>query len=247
MKLVSLLPNILTISNAVCGVLSIVFIADYLDHSFPKEVSYFIAFLLIVVACVFDFLDGFVARLTNSSSKIGLQLDSFSDLISFSIAPSFLMFDVMQNSERFMSSMIEEGSLTPYFSFLLIPFAMYRLARFNDSISMINFQGLPTPAVGLFFMGLPLLPIDLTHTIIITLIIIFSFLMVSSIKFYSIKINIRENRRFLLFLLILYGIVSLGLIIAKIDLLSFFSISIIIYVLLNLVLVIFRTIGFNQS
>ena len=247
MKLVSLLPNILTISNAVCGVLSIVFIADYLDHSFPKEVSYFIAFLLIVVACVFDFLDGFVARLTNSSSKIGLQLDSFSDLISFSIAPSFLMFDVMQNSERFMSSMIEEGSLIPYFSFLLIPFAMYRLARFNDSISMINFQGLPTPAVGLFFMGLPLLPIDLTHTIIITLIIIFSFLMVSSIKFYSIKINMRENRRFLLFLLILYGIVSLGLIIAKIDLLSFFSISIIIYVLLNLVLVIFRTIGFNQS
>ena len=247
MKLVSLLPNILTISNAVCGVLSIVFIADYLDHSLPKEVSYFIAFLLIVVACVFDFLDGFVARLTNSSSKIGLQLDSFSDLISFSIAPSFLMFDVMQNSERFMSSMIEEGSLTPYFSFLLIPFAMYRLARFNDSISMINFQGLPTPAVGLFFMGLPLLPIDLTHTIIITLIIIFSFLMVSSIKFYSIKINIRENRRFLLFLLILYGIVSLGLIIAKIDLLSFFSISIIIYVLLNLVLVIFRAIGFNQS
>ena len=247
MKLVSLLPNILTISNAVCGVLSIVFIADYLDHSFPKEVSYFIAFLLIVVACVFDFLDGFVARLTNSSSKIGLQLDSFSDLVSFSIAPSFLMFDVMQNSERFMSTMIEEGSLTPYFSFLLIPFAMYRLARFNDGISMINFQGLPTPAVGLFFMGLPLLPIDLTHTIIITLIIIFSFLMVSSIKFYSIKINIRENRRFLLFLLILYGIVSLGLIIAEIDLLSFFSISIIIYVLLNLVLVIFRAIGFNQS
>ena len=247
MKLVSLLPNILTISNAVCGVLSIVFIADYLDHSFPKEVSYFIAFLLIVVACVFDFLDGFVARLTNSSSKIGLQLDSFSDLVSFSIAPSFLMFDVMQNSERFMSSMIEEGSLIPYFSFLLIPFAMYRLARFNDSISMINFQGLPTPAVGLFFMGLPLLPIDLTHTIIITLIIIFSFLMVSSIKFYSIKTNIRENRRFLLFLFIMYGIVSLGLIIAKIDLLSFFSISIIIYVLLNLILVIFRAIGFNQS
>ena len=50
------------------------------------------------------------------------------------------MFDVMQNSERFMSSMIEEGSLIPYFSFLLIPFAMYRLARFNDSISMVNFQ-----------------------------------------------------------------------------------------------------------
>ena len=239
MKLISLLPNILTISNGICGVLSIVFITDYLDHSFPKEVSYFIAFLLVLIACMFDFFDGFVARLTNSSSKIGIQLDSFSDLISFSIAPSFLMFDIMQNSERFMSSTIEEGSLIPYFSFLLIPFAMYRLARFNGSNSMINFQGLPTPAVGLFFMSLPFLPIDLTHTIIIILIIIFSFLMVSSIEFYSLKINLKDNIRFLLILLMLYVIVFVGLMVIKEDLLSFFSISIIIYVALNLVLKIF--------
>ena len=239
MKLNSLLPNILTISNGICGVLSIVFITDYLDHTFPKEVSYFIAFLLIFIACIFDFFDGFVARLTNSSSKIGIQLDSFSDLISFSIAPSFLMFDIMQNSERFMSSVLDEGSLIPYFSFLLIPFAMYRLARFNGSVSTINFQGLPTPAVGLFFMSLPFLPIDLTHTIILILIIIFSFLMVSSIEFYSIKINVKDNIRFLIILLMLYVIVFLGLIIIEEDLLSFFSISIIVYVTLNLILKIF--------
>ena len=239
MKLISLLPNILTISNGICGVLSIVFITDYLDHSFPKEVSYFIAFLLVFIACIFDFFDGFVARLTNSSSKIGIQLDSFSDLISFSIAPSFLMFDIMQNSERFMGSTLDEGSLIPYFSFLLIPFAMYRLARFNGGVSMINFQGLPTPAVGLFFMSLPFLPIDLTHSIIIILIVVSSFLMVSSIEFYSIKINIKNNMRFILILLMLYLIVFIGLIIIEEDLLSFFSISIIIYVALNLVLKIF--------
>jgi len=239
LKLNSLLPNILTISNGICGVLSIVFITDYLDHTFPKEVSYFIAFLLIFIACIFDFFDGFVARLTNSSSKIGIQLDSFSDLISFSIAPSFLMFDIMQNSERFMSSVLDEGSLIPYFSFLLIPFAMYRLARFNGSVSTINFQGLPTPAVGLFFMSLPFLPIDLTHTIILILIIIFSFLMVSSIEFYSIKINVKDNMRFLIILLMLYVIVFLGLITIEEDLLSFFSISIIVYVTLNLILKIF--------
>ena len=149
------------------------------------------------------------------------------------------MFDVMQNSERLMSSTLEEGSLIPYFSFLLIPFAMYRLARFNSGISMINFQGLPTPAVGLFFMSLPFLQIDLSHTILIILIIIFSFLMVSSIEFYSIKINVKDNMRFLLILLMLYVIVFLGLIIIEEDLLSFFSISIIIYVTLNLVLKIF--------
>ena len=116
---------------------------------------------------------------------------------------------------------------------------MYRLARFNSGISMINFQGLPTPAVGLFFMSLPFLQIDLSHTILIILIIIFSFLMVSSIEFYSIKINVKDNMRFLLILLMLYVIVFLGLIIIEEDLLSFFSISIIIYVTLNLVLKIF--------
>ena len=240
MKLINLLPNILTISNGICGVLSIVFITDYLDHSFPKEVSYFFAFLLIFVACVFDFLDGFVARMTNSSSKIGLQLDSFSDLISFSIAPSFLMFDVMQNSERFMSSTLDESSLIPYFSFLLIPFAMYRLARFNDGGSMINFQGLPTPAVGLFFMSLPFLQIELTHNFVIVLIIFFSFLMVSNIKFYSFKINFRDNAWFVSILLMLNGIFLLCLIISGADLLNFFSISVIIYVALNLVSKVFE-------
>ena len=116
---------------------------------------------------------------------------------------------------------------------------MYRLARFNGSVSTINFQGLPTPAVGLFFMSLPFLPIDLTHTIILILIIIFSFLMVSSIEFYSIKINVKDNMRFLIILLMLYVIVFLGLIIIEEDLLSFFSISIIVYVTLNLILKIF--------
>ena len=240
MKLINLLPNILTISNGICGVLSIVFITDYLDYSFPKEASYFIAFLLIFVACIFDFLDGFVARLTNSSSKIGLQLDSFSDLISFSIAPSFLMFDIMQNSERFMSSVLEESSLIPYFSFLLIPFAMYRLARFNNGSSMINFQGLPTPAVGIFFMSLPFLQIELTYQLIIILIIVFSLLMVSSIKFYSFKIKLRDNRWFVSIFIMLNGIALLGLIMTRVDLLSLFSISVIIYVALNLILKIFE-------
>ena len=88
-------------------------------------------------------------------------------------------------------------------------------------------------------MSLPFLQIDLSHTILIILIIIFSFLMVSSIEFYSIKINVKDNMRFLLILLMLYVIVFLGLIIIEEDLLSFFSISIIIYVTLNLVLKIF--------
>ena len=150
------------------------------------------------------------------------------------------MFDIMQNSERFMSSVLEESSLIPYFSFLLIPFAMYRLARFNNGNSMINFQGLPTPAVGIFFMSLPFLQIELTYHFIIILIIVFSLLMVSSIKFYSFKIKLRDNRWFVSIFIMLNGIALLGLIMTRVDLLSLFSISVIIYVALNLILKIFE-------
>ena len=123
MKLIKLLPNTLTILNGLCGVLALVFIVDYVDYSFPKEISYFIAFLLILTASVLDFFDGFVARKINQTSKMGSQLDSFSDLISFALAPSFLVFDIMQNSDRFMEVNLSDDSLLPYFSFLIIPFA----------------------------------------------------------------------------------------------------------------------------
>ena len=237
MKLIKLLPNILTIFNGLCGVLALVFIVDYVDYSFPKEISYFIAFLLILTASVLDFFDGFVARKINHTSKMGSQLDSFSDLISFALAPSFLVFDIMQNSDRFMEVNLSDGSLLPYLSFLIIPTAMYRLARFNNSINSENFTGLPTPAVGIFFMGLPFLPFKLTFIILISLILIFSFLMVSSLNFYSLKPSVTKNRRFLLAFVFVELILLITLIITKTDLINFFSISVLMYISLNLLFV----------
>ena len=234
MKLIKLLPNILTIFNGLCGVLAIVFIVDYVDYSFPKEISYFIAFLLILTASVLDFFDGFVARKINHTSKMGSQLDSFSDLISFALVPSFLVFDIMQNSDRFMEVNLSDGSLLPYLSFLIIPFAMYRLARFNNSINSENFTGLPTPAVGIFFMGLPFLPFKLTFIILISLILIFSFLMVSSLNFYSLKPSIIQNRTFLKTFVLIELISLIVLIVTKTDLINFFSISVLMYLSLNL-------------
>ncbi len=237
MKLIKLLPNFLTISNGLCGVLALVFIVDYVDYSFPKEISYFFAFLLILIASVLDFFDGFIARKINYTSKIGSQLDSFSDLISFALVPSFLVFDIMQNSNRFMEMKLSDGSLIPYISFLIIPFAMYRLARFNNSMNSDNFTGLPTPAVGIFFMGVPFLPFKLTFVILISLILIFSFLMVSRLNFYSLKPSINQNRRFLMIFVLIELILILTLIITKNDLINLFSISVIIYVSLNLLFV----------
>ena len=165
---------------------------------------------------------------------MGSQLDSFSDLISFALAPSFLVFDIMQNSDRFMEVKLSDGSLLPYLSFLIIPFAMYRLARFNNSINSENFTGLPTPAVGIFFMGLPFLPFKLTFIILISLILIFSFLMVSSLNFYSLKPSITQNRTFLKTFVLIELILLIILIVTKTDLINFFSISVLMYLSLNL-------------
>lgn len=234
MKLIRLLPNFLSILNGLCGVLALVFVVDYFDHTFPKEISYFIAFFLILVSSVLDFFDGFIARKINYSSKMGSELDSFSDLISFAIVPSFLVFDIMQNSQRFMEIKLTESSLIPYLSFLIIPFAMYRLAKFNDAPKSKNFIGLPTPAVGIFFMGIPFLPIKLTFVLLISLIFIFSFLMVSNLKFYSLKPSIVQNRRFYMTLVSIEFILLIALIITKIDLINFFSLSVLTYIFMNL-------------
>ena len=111
---------------------------------------------------------------------------------------------------------------------------MYRLARFNNSINSENFTGLPTPAVGIFFMGLPFLPFKLTFIILISLILIFSFLMVSSLNFYSLKPSIIQNRTFLKTFVFIEIILLIVLIVTKSDLINFFSISVLMYLSLAL-------------
>ena len=134
------IPNLLTISNLICGCIALYF-------TFQGELI-FTAYL-IGLAAIFDFMDGTAARLLNVSNPIGKELDSLADIVSFGLVPGAVVFHLL-----------EEGTLSQYsFIALLIPiFSAYRLAKFNvDENQNENFIGLPTPANCLVFVSIPLI------------------------------------------------------------------------------------------
>ena len=131
------IPNLLTISNLICGCIALYF-------TFQGKLV-FTAYL-ISLAAVFDFMDGAVARLLNVSNPIGKELDSLADMVSFGLVPGSVVFHLL-----------EEDALNQYsFMALLIPiFSAYRLAKFNvDENQNENFIGLPTPANCLLFVSI---------------------------------------------------------------------------------------------
>ena len=141
MKLIKILPNFLTILNGLCGTFAILAISmDMLTH--------FQILCLVLFGALLDFLDGYFANILNVKSKIGAQLDSLSDLITFSLVPSFFIFD-------FLQSKTDHIDIIPFLFLLIVPFSMLRLARFNTLPSKSYFLGLPTPANCIFFMGIP--------------------------------------------------------------------------------------------
>lgn len=179
------LPNFLTCCNLLCGTLGILFIlqssewlaADYDGLSTPA--------LFVWAACIFDFLDGFVARLLKVSSAIGKELDSLADVISFGLLPSLFVY-----------RLLEAGSSDPYLPYaglLIVVFSALRLAKFNiDQTQSDSFKGLPVPANALFFTGLPFLNFTwtgfiLSPTGLVVTTIIFSLLLVSRIDLFALK------------------------------------------------------------
>jgi CDP-diacylglycerol--serine O-phosphatidyltransferase len=142
------IPNLLTICNLVSGIAGIWFV---LEHN-----PYYAA-LMVLLAAVFDFLDGFLARLLKSTSAIGKSLDSLADMISFGVLPGFLVFRLQTISiglglgyEWIPDLKIHECILL--LSPVIIPvFSAIRLARFDhDERQKMKFYGLPTPANALF-------------------------------------------------------------------------------------------------
>ena len=134
------LPNVITLLNLLCGCLGIIAIWE------GKQP---LAGYLIIIGLVFDFLDGFVARITKSYSAIGKQLDSLADMTTFGILPALLMFDLMRHSTSERWAVV---------GLLLAVFAALRLAKFNiDERQTMGFIGLPTPAMAVAIAALPLI------------------------------------------------------------------------------------------
>ena len=196
----SLLPNVLTIFGVCLGLSSIKFALDQ---------NYAMAIIAIGFAAILDTLDGRVARLVKVTSKVGKELDSLTDVISFGVAPGFIMYFWVLN---------EIGKLGWMFVLIYTVCCALRLARFNltvieeaESWKINFFQGIPSPAAA----GLVLLPLILNLSGLIQLenkaiissvtILTTSFLMVSNIPTYSLK-RILIPRRLGIFLLLGIGI-----------------------------------------
>ena len=151
----AVVPTLLTLGNAVCGFGSITF-ASKVGYDFSEaDLHYmFIAGVLIFAAMAFDALDGSVARWTKQTSGFGAQLDSLCDVISFGVAPAFVMLEISWHYHPRLLWVI---------AVLFTLCAVLRLARFNvetdDDDKHETFSGLPSPAaagtVASFAIALP--------------------------------------------------------------------------------------------
>src|ERR1035437_3641113 len=105
------------------------------------------AFIAIIVSAVFDFFDGFAARLLKAYSPMGKELDSLADMVSFGLAPGAIVFSLL--SETGINEWL------PYLAFIIPVFSGLRLAKFNiDASQTTSFIGLPVPANAIFWAGL---------------------------------------------------------------------------------------------
>jgi CDP-diacylglycerol--serine O-phosphatidyltransferase len=148
-RVLSYLPNSITLLNLFFGCLAIVFA---LKLGWTVFAGY-----CIMVAAVFDFCDGLAARLLNAYSEIGKQLDSLADVVSFGVAPATLLYTAMCRALEQQIALDLDSlpwELLSFFPFILALFSALRLAKFNvDTRQSEQFFGLPTPANALLIVS----------------------------------------------------------------------------------------------
>ena len=203
MNIVKQIPNSITCLNLISGVIAIIF-------SFNEQFDY--AVLAIIVAALFDFMDGLAARMFKAYSDMGKELDSLADTVSFGVAPSLIGFNYLNGFPNI-------PTYSSYIILVMAALSAVRLAKFNlDTRQSENFLGLPVPANGLFFSSLITLAYhypQVANSIVdsgylIPLLAIFlGLLLVSEIPMFSMKLKSlkwRENRLRYTFLIIIIPI-----------------------------------------
>jgi len=167
-KIKNAVPNIFTLSNMSCGIMSILMSFDG---------NYKLAAIFILLAGIFDRYDGKIARLLNVENDLGKELDSLCDLVSFGVAPSILIFNIY--------NFVQLGSIG-YIMVLVFPVAgAYRLAKYNITDFDGVFSGIPITVTGTFLALYALLMFNNASNLgpTIILMVVLSYLMVSKIKF----------------------------------------------------------------
>lgn len=177
----------------------------------------------VIIAAVFDFSDGFAARLLKAYSPMGKELDSLSDMVSFGFAPSVAVYTFLSQHLYIVSDNNLILEYLPYIAFLLTIFSALRLAKFNiDERQSESFIGLNTPANALFWVSLCYGLVNTVPSVSATLIYIvlagifvFSSLMVSELPMFSLKVKSlkfkgNEYRYFLaLFIIVLVAYIGI--------------------------------------
>jgi len=213
------IPNLITLFNLISGFIAILFIGSgKLSHGA----------VMILISTVFDFFDGTLARLLNARSDAGKQLDSLSDMVSFGVAPAFLAYSVLSNFNGTYVNISIVAILIPVFSAI-------RLALFNLADNQSgDFRGLAVPANAIMIASIQLVYQQNDHgfiwlsgilyhpVFIVIYIATASFLMVSSIPMFSLKMEgwgLRKNLLQYVFLfislilLLLFGVNALPVIV----------------------------------
>lgn len=200
------IPNLITCLNLLAGMVGIHYVMVH---------GAVYGFYFILAAAIFDFFDGFAARMLGVHSEIGKQLDSLADLVTFGVLPSFIVFYLIQSTEG--------PEYLPYIAFLIGIQSALRLAKFNiDERQTDRFIGLPTPANALFFSTLPMLgqKIDVlggisnNPWILSALTLLFSYLLTAELPLLALKFkhfDWKQNEsRYLMLLISLAGVVIWG-------------------------------------
>ena len=188
-----LLPNLFTTAALFAGFYAIV-------QAMNGKFEY--AAVAVFIAMVLDGLDGRVARLTHTQSEFGAEYDSLSDMVSFGVAPSLLIYEW---------AFRDLGKLGWFAAFIYCAGTALRLARFNTNIEIVDkrfFQGLPSPAAAALIAGFVWVTLDNGYSgqelswIAVILTVFAGLSMVSSLRFYSFKdFNMRKSVPFIVIFL----------------------------------------------
>ncbi len=178
-KSIYILPNLFTTANLFCGFFGII---SAINNRFEA------AAVAILVSCLFDMLDGKVARFTRATSRFGVEYDSLADLVAFGVGPGILIY---------LWALRPFGRLGWLAAFLFVACGALRLARFNvqvNSVSKKFFVGLPIPGAAsmiattvLFLYHLKGPDFDASNVIFLVVTYLLGFLMISSIPYNSFK------------------------------------------------------------
>ena len=242
----SLIPNILTLLNLICGCFSI---------AFAFQFQFDAVLILVLFGVLLDYLDGLAARLLNAESNFGKHLDSLSDIITSGVVPGIVVYQLFKLSGNrvtdfdlnvYLSPILDLDlvfSISPvaFIAFLITVGSATRLAKFNTIDYTDEFEGLPTPANALFFVSLPILMDHLylieskqyllNNTTLIILTLFSVILMNVPFRLFSLRLSLRKYD---------YNIFKILTIVLSIPIILFFglggfSLVIILYLFLNVI------------